>query len=62
MLLHGGRFAGVEYTAPRPYSPTRAPVFVRNATSPNNPTTSSDPIPPQPSAGGLIGPIGYDAE
>lgn len=58
----GGRFAGVEYTAPRPYSPTRAPVFVRNASSPNNPTTSSDPTPTAQAAGNLIGPIGYDAE
>jgi len=56
------RFAGVEYTAPRPYSPARAPVFVRNASSPNNPTTSASAVPPEPATGGLIGPIGYDAE
>jgi pilus assembly protein CpaC len=56
------RFAGVEYTAPRPYSPTRAPVFVRNASSPNNPTTASNPGPSASGSGGLIGPIGYDEE
>ncbi|MGE3639964.1 MAG: pilus assembly protein N-terminal domain-containing protein [Pirellulales bacterium] len=56
------RFAGVEYTSPRPYSPSRAPVFVRNASSPNNSTTSTNATPPDPSSGGLIGPVGYDAE
>lgn len=53
---------GTEYTVPRPYSPSRAPVFVRNASSPNNPTVVEDATPPAPAAGGLIGPVGYDAE
>ena len=33
---------GPETTQPRPYSPSRAPIFVRNATSPNNPTVVTD--------------------
>ena len=56
------RSAGTEYTVPRPYRPARAPVFVRNAASPNNPTVVSDAAPAAPAAGGLIGPIGYDSE
>ncbi len=56
------RYAGTEYTVPRPYSPTRAPVFVRNAKSPDNPTVVSDAAPASPASGGLIGPVGYDAE
>lgn len=56
------RFAGVEYTAPRPYSPTRAPVFVRNASSPDNPANAASVTPPESASGSLIGPIGYDAE
>jgi pilus assembly protein CpaC len=51
-----------DYTVPRPYSPSRQPVFVRNATSPDNPQgvtgTSDSPV----GEGGLFGPIGYDAQ
>ena len=48
-----------EFTVPRPYSPGRQPSFVRNAASPNNPHAAGA----APGAeGGLIGPIGYDAE
>jgi pilus assembly protein CpaC len=51
-----------EYTAPRPYSPTRQPVFVRNAVSPNNPTGENDTANAPVGKGGLIGPVGYDAD
>ena len=51
-----------EYTVPRPYSPARKPVFVRNAVSPNNPTIESDTASAPAAKGGLIGPIGYDSE
>jgi hypothetical protein len=51
-----------EYTVPRPYSPSRQPVFVRNALSPDNPTVVSDSAAAPAGKGGLIGPIGYDAE
>lgn len=53
------------YTTPRPYSPQRQPVFMRNA---SNPVTPSDPqgptIPETASAtqNGLIGPVGYDVQ
>jgi pilus assembly protein CpaC len=56
------RAGGTEYTVPRPYSPSRAPVFVRNASSPDNPTVVSDEAAVPSSSGGLIGPVGYDAE
>jgi pilus assembly protein CpaC len=54
--------SGPQYTVPRPYSPPREPVFVRNASRPNNPNALSEgsATPDQP--GGLIGPIGYDAQ
>lgn len=51
-----------EYTVPRPYSPARPPVFVRNSTKPDNPTMVSDSAAATPESGGLIGPVGYDAE
>ncbi len=35
-----------QYTAPRPYSPPRQPVFVRNASRPNNPHASEPAAPP----------------
>lgn len=51
-----------QYTAPRPYSPQRQPVFMRNATRPYNPQTQ----PAQPAApqreNSLIGPVGYDVQ
>ena len=56
------RPAGTEYTVPRLYSPSRAPIFVRNAASPDNPTVISDTAPAAPTSSGLIGPIGYDTE
>lgn len=51
-----------QYTAPRPYSPQRQPVFMRNATRPYNPQAQ----PAQPAApqreNSLIGPVGYDVQ
>ena len=37
-----------EYTVPRPYSPPRQPVFVRNASSPDNPTVGERHRPSRP--------------
>jgi pilus assembly protein CpaC len=51
-----------QYTAPRPYSPSRQPVFVRNAVSPDNPTADDNTASAPAENAGLIGPIGYDAE
>jgi pilus assembly protein CpaC len=50
------------YTAPRPYSPQRQPVFLRNASRPYNPQqVQAQPAAQQPQAG-LIGPVGYDVQ
>jgi pilus assembly protein CpaC len=51
-----------QYTAPRPYSPVRQPVFTRNATNPNNPTLPTAGAASRPGETGLIGPVGYDAQ
>lgn len=51
-----------EYTAPRPYSPPRQPVFMRNAASPNNPQQSGGGAAPGIGENGLIGPVGYDVQ
>jgi pilus assembly protein CpaC len=51
-----------QYTQPRPYSPPRAPLYVRNASKPNNPNLADGEALPQPSDGSLIGPVGYDAQ
>jgi pilus assembly protein CpaC len=52
-----------QYTLPRPFSPQRAPVYVRNTPKPDNPNLADSAAPqPQPSDGGLIGPVGYDAQ
>lgn len=51
-----------QYTVPRPYSPQRAPVFVRNSSKPDNPNPGDVESQPQPAEGGLIGPVGYDAQ
>ena len=50
------------YTAPRPYSPQRQPVFLRNATRPYNPQPAKPQTTTAPGSNGLIGPIGYDTE
>jgi pilus assembly protein CpaC len=50
------------YTVPRSYSPARQPVFVRNASRPNNPQPlHSQPAPPARD-NTLIGPVGYDLQ
>jgi hypothetical protein len=51
-----------EYTAPRPYSRPRQPVFMRNASSPNNPPSSGGQSAPSAGETGLIGPVGYDVQ
>jgi pilus assembly protein CpaC len=50
------------YTAPRPYSPPRQPVFMRNAANPNNRQPSDSSAPSGTSENGLIGPVGYDVQ
>jgi pilus assembly protein CpaC len=49
-------------TTPRPYSPTRQPVYLRNAPIPNNPQGESSRAGAAAGQPGLIGPIGYDSE
>lgn len=44
------------YTMPRSYTPQRQPVFMRNASRPNN--QQSQPAPARENS--LIGPVGYD--
>jgi pilus assembly protein CpaC len=57
-----GQGGAPSYTTPRPYSPQRQPVFVRNASRPYNPqSTAAPPTAPQRQAG-LIGPVGYDVQ
>jgi pilus assembly protein CpaC len=51
-----------QFTQPRPYSPQRTPTFVRNASKPDNPNQADGDSQNQPSEGGLIGPVGYDAQ
>jgi pilus assembly protein CpaC len=53
---------GPQFTAPRPYSPPRQPIFTRNTSRPNNPQTSATPDAAGASQSGLIGPVGYDPE
>jgi hypothetical protein len=52
---------GPQYTAPRPYSPTRQPVYTRNTSRPNNPQ-AAQPTADSQGESGLIGPVGYDTE
>jgi pilus assembly protein CpaC len=49
-------------TAPRPYSPTREPVFVRNTGKPDNRQQANGPPKSATTETGLIGPVGYDAQ
>jgi pilus assembly protein CpaC len=51
-----------EYSTPRPYSPPRQPVFMRNAANPNNPQQSGVPATSGIGETGLIGPVGYDVQ
>jgi pilus assembly protein CpaC len=50
------------YTAPRPYSPPRQPVFMRNASRPFNPQPGVGGAASGPVQGNLIGPVGYDPQ
>ena len=50
------------YTAPRPYSPQRQPVFMRNASRPYNPQSQHTQPDSQQGQSGLIGPVGYDVQ
>ena len=50
------------YTTPRPYSPQRQPVFMRNATRPYNPQVPNAPPAAPHQQNGLIGPVGYDIQ
>ncbi len=52
---------GPQYTAPRPYSRSRQPVFTRNTSRPNNPQPTQPATTTQDESG-LIGPVGYDTE
>lgn len=58
-VLQGG---APNYTAPRPYSPQRQPVFMRNATKPYNQQTPNNQPATAARQGGLIGPVGYDVQ
>jgi pilus assembly protein CpaC len=53
---------GPQYTPPRPYSPTRQPVYTRNATRANNPQQQAVRPASVPGQSGLIGPVGYDPQ
>jgi hypothetical protein len=53
---------GPQFTAPRPYSPPRQPVFTRNTSRPNNPQPNATPASAEAGQTGLIGPVGYDPE
>jgi hypothetical protein len=57
-----GASAAPQYTVPRPYSPPRTPVFVRNASSPDNRYVQPEEPAAASSSQGLFGPVGYDAE
>ncbi len=53
------------YTSPRPYSPQRQPVFMRNASNPATPSNPQGPTTPEAVSAaqdGLIGPVGYDVQ
>jgi pilus assembly protein CpaC len=57
-----GQGVAPSYTGPRPYSPQRQPVFMRNATKPYNPQSSRAATAAPQSGNGLFGPVGYDVE
>lgn len=54
--------AAPQYTPPRPYSPSRQPVYVRNATNPNNQQQPAGSTSVRQRQTGLIGPVGYDPQ
>lgn len=49
------------YTTPRPYSPQRAPLYLRNAANPQIPNGAGGALTPS-SSSELIGPVGYDVQ
>jgi pilus assembly protein CpaC len=49
-------------TAPTPYSPPRQPVFMRNASRPNNPHHAAGNPQVRSAQNTLIGPVGYDVQ
>jgi pilus assembly protein CpaC len=49
-----------QYSVPRPYSPQRQPVFVRNASKQNYPQSGAAGA--APGQTGLFGPVGYDPQ
>ncbi len=51
-----------QYSASRPYSLPRQPVYMRNSSNPQNPQRSATGHPSAGSDTGLIGPIGYDVQ
>jgi hypothetical protein len=53
---------GSAYNTARPYTPPRQPVFVRNASKPNNPQEPQWRPASQGRQNNLIGPVGYDIE
>ena len=48
------------YTAARSYTPQRQPIFVRNASRPNNPQTQQSQQAAPARENSLIGPVGYE--
>jgi pilus assembly protein CpaC len=51
-----------QYTAPRPYSPLRQPVFTRNASKPDNLPSSGGGAAATLGETGLLGPVGYEPQ
>jgi pilus assembly protein CpaC len=53
--------SGRPYTSPRPYSPSRAPVYLRNTANPQSPSSAAGGV----ATGNMpemIGPVGYDVQ
>jgi pilus assembly protein CpaC len=63
---YGGRYSpptsNPQSTAPTPYSPPRHPVFMRNASRPNNPQPAAAKPQVRTAENNLIGPVGYDVQ
>jgi pilus assembly protein CpaC len=57
-----GQGGAPSYSTPRPYSPQRQPVFMRNASRPYNPQSTTTPQSAPQRQTGLIGPVGYDVQ
>jgi pilus assembly protein CpaC len=54
--------SGAGYFSPGHYTPPRQPVYMRNASKPQNPHPAAGQPASQQSEPGLIGPIGYDLD